>query len=298
MAASSRKKAKKDETSTVEEETPSRTTSGSKRTGSKIPASKKSAKKASAKKAPSTPKTRRKSISPVARHTRSAVKKKQTKDQEEDEVVEPVEPANDAADAGEKIAATARTVADMEVDRSPSPKRKGKIKESGSALKGSDNKKKIKVKKQKSPKKKQKAERSGASPIKKLKAPAPTAAKPAPSMDVSVHRVRHLNYRPNPILFLATTPFDPKAADYVALSRENGTVELKSPDEKWRSVATVAGMSSRTVDVIAWTCGTCSAEAQGDTNSAASFSSTFHQTHTQTHSRRTVSGRHETEPSL
>jgi U3 small nucleolar RNA-associated protein 4 len=115
----------------------------------------------------------------------------------------------------------------------------------------------------------------------KNSAPAPTS-KPNPSMDVSVHRVRHLNYRPKPIICLASTPFDSQAGDYVALSRDNGNVELRSPDEKCKTVATVVGMSSRTVDVMAWTCGACSDEEHPG--------STFHETHSRAQSRRTLLG--------
>jgi U3 small nucleolar RNA-associated protein 4 len=113
--------------------------------------------------------------------------------------------------------------------------------------------------------------------------PAP-ATKPDPSMDVSVHRVRHLNYSPKPIVCLASTPFDSHAGDYVALSRDNGNVELRSPDDRWKTVATVTGMSTRTVDVMAWTCGSCSDER------GRVAGSTLAQTHARAQSRRTLLG--------
>ena len=144
-------------------------------------------------------------------------------------------------------------------------------------------KSKSKKKKKESPKKQQVTPDEGTTV-------APPPVKLAPSMDVSVHRLRHLNYQPKPILCLATTPFDSQAADYIALSRENGSVELKSPDEKWRSVATIAGMSSRTVDAMVWTCGVCSSEREEIVDATQSFTSTFHQTHTRTHARRTCVG--------
>lgn len=270
MAPRSSKKTKKDnKTPPVETEIPSRTRSGRKRADSAA---------STEKKASSTTAARaKKSISPVSRHTRSAAKKKPTKEDEEDVgesilVVEETE--HEAADDNA-----------VEVDDSPAPKRMRTSNEgatSGSASKASDRKKK------KGKAAKQELEQS--EPVSHSTDPAPAPTKPAPTMDVSVHRVRHLNYQPKPILCLATTPFDSKAADYVALSRENGTVELKSPDEKWRTVASVAGLSSRTVDVMAWTCGTCSDETQQQSDSMTSFSSKFHESHSRAHARRTCLG--------
>ena len=268
MTSTRSKKSKKKEASPVEEETPSRARSEGKREDPKTSASKKSA---TADKASSPKASSSKSISPVARHTRSAVKKKQTKEHEEEEV-ESVQPSNEVKSPAAK--------------ETPSPKRKRKSKGVEDDPKESGKKKKKHSSKKKSPEKQQ-AEESGA--MRKVAAP---SAKPPPSMDVSVHRVRYLNYRPRPILCLASTPFDPNAADYVALSRENGTVELKSPDEKWRTVASIAGISSKTVDVMAWTCGTCSDEKtqEFDAQATVTFSSTFHRTHTLAHSRRTCLG--------
>ena len=283
MTKSTRKRAKKDETAQIEEETPSRTRGGRKRGDSIASASKTTPAKAStSKETPMTPKGRKKRTSPVASHTRSASKKNQGQDNEENV-------AMDAEKTVGKIAATKDT-APMDVERSSSSnKRERKSKENNDSAKRSDKKRRKDKSKKKQSHKKQKTSKSGS--VDKQPVPVvPVAAKPPPTMDVSVHRVRHLNYRPRPILCLSTTPFDTNAADYVVLSRENGTVELKSPDEKWRTVATVAGMSSRTVDVMTWTCGVCRKEEASPGESTTSFSSTFHQTHTKTHSRRTCLG--------
>jgi U3 small nucleolar RNA-associated protein 4 len=119
--------------------------------------------------------------------------------------------------------------------------------------------------------------------------------KPPPTMDVAVHRVRHLSYVPKPILCLATTPFHKHACDYTAVSRDNGSVELKCADQKWRTVANVAGLRTRPVDAMAWLC--CSGEEEGEKSEqgnrdggGVSFSSSFHQSSSRIHARRTLIG--------
>ena len=110
-----------------------------------------------------------------------------------------------------------------------------------------------------------------------------------PQIDVSVQRLRHLGYLPKPILAIEATPTHSDACDYVAVARENGHVELKSPDEKWRTLAVVPGMPSRTVDVMTWVCGNCD-EGRSATTSTTTFSSTFHQTHSMIHAKRRLIG--------
>ena len=59
--------------------------------------------------------------------------------------------------------------------------------------------------------------------------PPPVPEKPAPTMDVIVHRIRCLKFHPKPILAMKATPsWSP--ASLIALSRENGCVELKAVD--------------------------------------------------------------------
>jgi U3 small nucleolar RNA-associated protein 4 len=112
--------------------------------------------------------------------------------------------------------------------------------------------------------------------------------KPPPTLNVKVHRMRHLNFTPKAILCMAATPHDEKGCNYVAVSRKGGSVELKSPDEKYRTVAQIAGMSDKTVDCMAWICGSCDAEDAG--MEQTSFSSDFHKSLTHVHAQRTLIG--------
>jgi U3 small nucleolar RNA-associated protein 4 len=77
-----------------------------------------------------------------------------------------------------------------------------------------------------------------------------------PSMDINVHRIRHLDYHPKPILCIRATPHAGPASDScVAISRDNGSVELKSVSQKFRTIATISGYREKQVNVLAWTCG-------------------------------------------
>jgi len=92
----------------------------------------------------------------------------------------------------------------------------------------------------------------------------PPSQKRPPTMDLMVHRIRHLQFHPKPILCMRTTPPGGTAhEDFVAVSRENGSIELKSPLQKLRTVATIAGYRDKPVNVLAWTCGF---KEQGDLN--------------------------------
>lgn len=72
-------------------------------------------------------------------------------------------------------------------------------------------------------------------------------------MDVVVHRLRHLEYTPRPIVCLRATPVMPSSnASFVALSRENGGVELKAPNEKFRTIVEIAGYKNKVVNTMAW----------------------------------------------
>ena len=76
-----------------------------------------------------------------------------------------------------------------------------------------------------------------------------------PSTDLNVHRIRHLGYQPKPILCIRATPQSESAGDCcVAISRDNGSVELKSAAQKFRTIATVAGYREKQINVMAWTC--------------------------------------------
>ncbi|ACI65996.1 predicted protein [Phaeodactylum tricornutum CCAP 1055/1] len=75
--------------------------------------------------------------------------------------------------------------------------------------------------------------------------------KAPPTLDVQVHRLRHLGYHPKPIVAMAATP--PSVSEsYLAIARDNGSVELKSVQQKFRTIATIAGFPSRIVTVMTW----------------------------------------------
>mmetsp|Transcript_23111 Transcript_23111/g.28355 ORF Transcript_23111/g.28355 Transcript_23111/m.28355 type:complete len:1032 (+) Transcript_23111:30-3125(+) len=91
--------------------------------------------------------------------------------------------------------------------------------------------------------------------------PTSTAIAPVPCsmMDVKVHRIRCLNYIPRAILCLApsptssssttTTPFTPQL---LAISREGGGVTLCTPSERYRTISSIAGLSTRPMDALVW----------------------------------------------
>lgn len=108
-----------------------------------------------------------------------------------------------------------------------------------------------------------------------------------PTLNVKVHRMRHLKFQPKAVITMACTPHDPNACDYIAVSREGGAVELKSPDEKFRTLARVAGMQSKSVDVMAWVCDDKSDESM---ESKVSYSNDYQKSLTEIHSRRTLIG--------
>jgi U3 small nucleolar RNA-associated protein 4 len=124
--------------------------------------------------------------------------------------------------------------------------------------------------------------------------PTPPVFKSPPTMNVLVHRVRYLQFRPSAILCMAVTPTTSAAAvshnttttttntntnittttttnppptsptpshhhhhqqQWLAMSRQNGSVELRGVDEKFRVLATVAGLRQKTVDCMTWICG-------------------------------------------
>lgn len=94
-------------------------------------------------------------------------------------------------------------------------------------------------------------------------APAPTLPpkKRPPTMDITVHRLRHLQFHPKPIVCLQAL----NSHGYLALSRENGHVELRDV-QKLRTLATVTGFRKKPVNVMAWLCSdtNSSSESSGD----------------------------------
>ena len=75
--------------------------------------------------------------------------------------------------------------------------------------------------------------------------------KPEPVMDVIVHRIRCLKYHPKGIVSMKAVPAWCEQG-FIALSRENGYVELKSMNEKLRTVAMISGFRGRPVTSMAW----------------------------------------------
>ena len=76
-----------------------------------------------------------------------------------------------------------------------------------------------------------------------------------PILDIQAHRFRIAEYIPRSILRLSSTPNIPGTPSYLAVSREGGSVELLSVDEKWRCIALFEGMKGRDVDAMTWICG-------------------------------------------
>lgn len=66
-------------------------------------------------------------------------------------------------------------------------------------------------------------------------------------MDVLVHRMRHLHYHPRSIVAMCCQ------GDLLAISRENGSIEIRSVSQKLRTLCTVSGSASRVLSVMAWT---------------------------------------------
>lgn len=67
-------------------------------------------------------------------------------------------------------------------------------------------------------------------------------------IDAVVHRVRNLNYKPRGILAMKSSP----TSKYIAVARERGAVELVDPAQKFRIVASIAGLRERQIDVLGW----------------------------------------------
>lgn len=98
-----------------------------------------------------------------------------------------------------------------------------------------------------------------------------------PAADISVHRLRCLEYQPFPVLCMRATPrswwlpsssTNPVSAneneddltsapfssyeDMVAISRSSGMIELKRANQRFRTVATAAGARERPAEQLAW----------------------------------------------
>lgn len=111
------------------------------------------------------------------------------------------------------------------------------------------------------PQKKQQSTKHEATPASKKSPPRVTPSKtPKLTMDVNVHRLRFLKLNPKSILAMASTPTctsdkNSSTPQRLAVSREGGSVELLSPQDRWISVGTVPGVRGRDVDALVWVCG-------------------------------------------
>ena len=91
-------------------------------------------------------------------------------------------------------------------------------------------------------------------------------AKPAPVMDVVVHRLRNFDYHPQPILCIASIVVDAVSIShdevsmkevvlpdsFIAVSREAGSIELQTIHPKWRTVSVIAGRRDTPMTSLAW----------------------------------------------
>jgi len=77
------------------------------------------------------------------------------------------------------------------------------------------------------------------------------AVKRPPTLDVVVHRVRNLDYLPSSIVCMRATPIKSKY-DCLAISRGDGSVELRATSQKFRTLAIVAGRPGKEVNALAW----------------------------------------------
>ena len=90
------------------------------------------------------------------------------------------------------------------------------------------------------------------------------------TMDVNVHRLRCLKLNPKSILAMSATPVvahdnkSPRSPQRLAVSREGGSVELLSPQDRWVSVGDIPGVRGREVDALVWVCGKNCEDSTGD----------------------------------
>jgi len=73
-------------------------------------------------------------------------------------------------------------------------------------------------------------------------------AKPAPTVDCAVHRLRHVNFHPKPVLCMAAS----NSSNLLAVSRASGSVSLHQTSPKLRTLAVVAGHPSAPLTSLCW----------------------------------------------
>lgn len=141
-------------------------------------------------------------------------------------------------------------------------KKKSKSESPGQLEKERETPKKMDEKKVKTtPQKKQQSSKHEVTPVSKKSPPRVTpSTTPKLTMDVNVHRLRFLKLNPKSILAMSSTPTgaideSSLSPQRLAISREGGSVELLSPQDRWVSVGTVPGVRGRDVDALVWVCG-------------------------------------------
>lgn len=92
-------------------------------------------------------------------------------------------------------------------------------------------------------------------------APSESSFKPKLILDVKVHRLRFLKLHPKSILSMASTSsihfsnlneHTQRHPSRLAVSREGGSVELLSPQDRWVSIGYIPGVRGRDVDAMVW----------------------------------------------
>ena len=93
-----------------------------------------------------------------------------------------------------------------------------------------------------------------------------------PVLDTKVHRLRFLKIHPRAILAMSSTPPSsdvtaPSSSTSMrlAISREGGSVELLSPQDRWVRVGNVPGIRGREVDALVWVCGKRGSDSRNTT---------------------------------
>lgn len=96
----------------------------------------------------------------------------------------------------------------------------------------------------------------------------PSVKKNRPVLDVKIHRMRFLKLQQRAIISMSSTPLLPASSAGIissrpnlhhpgrlAISREGGSVELLSPNDRWVAVGDIPGVRGREVDAMVWICG-------------------------------------------
>jgi WD40 repeat protein len=95
-----------------------------------------------------------------------------------------------------------------------------------------------------------------------------SAPLPSAGTEIVVHRLRCVNYLPSAITCMKSS----LDRHYLAMSRSNGSVELRAAGQKYRTLAFIPGSASKTVEVMTW----ISLPAEKTTNQGANALTSTH----------------------